>query len=343
MCAIGPEETATQRLNFAQSFNPFGAITGVVISQVFILSQLNTRSALERSALPPAELERIQGMELNAVTITYMTIGIVMVGLLLAIWFTRMPKIMEDDKNLDVRGTFSRLFRNKKYIWGVIAQFFYVGAQIAVWSFVIRYAMQQLKFDDVIAGLGAGATSEEIISALRHVEPLAAGFYGFCDWAGLDALLPRTPEQAGATYYIMSLILFVIGRFVCTALMRFFQPRTLLTALAVLAVVCCLVTIYGQGAAGVYALMGISGCMSLMFPTIYGLGIAGLGDDTKMGGAGMVMAIAGAAVLTQIQGIVSDQMGSIQLAYWVPAIAFTVIAGYSVFIVKEVRGAKNPG
>ncbi len=343
VCAIGPEETATQRLNFAQSFNPFGAITGVVISQVFILSQLNTQSASERSSLPLAELERIQGMELNAVTITYMTIGIVMVGLLLAIWFTRMPQIREDDKNLDLKGTFRRLFRNKKYIWGVIAQFFYVGAQIAVWSFLIRYAMQQLKFDDVIAGLGAVATSEEIISALRHVEPLAAGFYGFCDMVGLDALLPRTPEQAGATYYIMSLLLFVIGRFVCTALMRFFQPRTLLTALAVLAVVCCLVTIYGQGAVGVYALMGISGCMSLMFPTIYGLGIAGLGDDTKMGGAGMVMAIAGAAVLTQIQGIVSDQMGSIQLAYWVPAIAFAVIAGYSVFIVKDPLSTKKTG
>lgn len=110
----------------------------------------------------------------------------------------------------------------------------------------------------------------------------------------------------------------MIGRFVCTALMRFLKPRILLASLALLAVICSLITIYGEGALGVYALMGISGCMSLMFPTIYGLGIAGLGEDTKMGGAGMVMAIAGAAVLTQIQGIVSDQMGSIKLAYWVP-------------------------
>lgn len=335
VCAIGPEETATQRLNFAQSFNPFGAITGVVISQIFILSQLKTLSATERSLLPPADLEKIQGAELNAVTLTYVTIGVIMVGLLLAIWFTRMPKLKEEDKTLDIKRTFKRLLANRNYVWGVVAQFFYVGAQIAVWSFVIRYAMQQLKLDELIAGLGEGATTENIMSALRNVEPVAAGFYNFCEALGLDALLPRTAEQAGATYYIMSLILFVIGRFVCTALMRFVKPRTLLAILAIMAVLSSLLTIYGTGTTGIYALMMISGCMSLMFPTIYGLGIVGLGDDTKMGGAGMVMAIAGAAVLTQIQGIVSDQMGSIQLAYWVPAIAFMVITYYATVVSRR--------
>jgi FHS family L-fucose permease-like MFS transporter len=170
------------------------------------------------------------------------------------------------------------------------------------------------------------------VNTLRNIEPLAAGFYNLCDWVGLEALLPKTPEQAAATYYIMSLILFVIARFICTALMKFIKPNTLLTAVAVLAVVFCIVTIYGEGAIGVYALIGISGTMSLMFPTIYGLGIAGLGEDTKIGGAGMVMAIAGAAVLTQIQGIISDQAGSIELAYWVPAIAFLVIVYYGVVI-----------
>lgn len=335
VCAIGPEETATQRLNFAQSFNPFGAITGVVISQIFILSQLNTLSATERSLLPAADLEKIQGAELNAVTLTYVTIGVIMVGLLLAIWFTRMPKLKEEDKTLDIKRTLKRLLANRNYVWGVVAQFFYVGAQIAVWSFVIRYAMQQLKLDELIAGLGEGATTENIMSALRNVEPVAAGFYNFCEALGLDALLPRTAEQAGATYYIMSLILFVVGRFVCTALMRFIKPRTLLAILAIMAVVSSLLTVYGTGTTGLYALMAISGCMSLMFPTIYGIGIAGLGDDTKMGGAGMVMAIAGAALLTQIQGIVSDQMGSIQLAYWVPAIAFMVITYYATVVSRR--------
>lgn len=332
VCAIGPEETATQRLNFSQSFNPFGAITGVVVSQVFILSQLSTTSAVERAALPVEELERIQGVELNAVTMTYMTIGLIMVGLLLAIYFTRMPNLKEDDKKLDIAPTFKRLMKNKNYVWAVVAQFFYVGAQIAVWSFIIRYVMQQMQLDSIVEQLGANPSSGEIIAALRNVEPVAAGFYNLCDWVGLDGLLPRTTEQAGASYYIISLILFVVGRFMCTGLMRYIKPRNLLAILSALAVAFCLITVYAEGSVGVYALMGISGCMSLMFPTIYGLGIVGLGNDTKIGGAGMVMAIAGAAVLTQIQGIVSDQAGSIKLAYWVPAFAFMVVGFYGAVI-----------
>jgi FHS family L-fucose permease-like MFS transporter len=148
--------------------------------------------------------------------------------------------------------------------------------------------------------------------------------------------LPRTAEQAGATYYIISLILFVLGRFICTGLMKFIKPRALLTGLAILAVLFCVITVYGSGWIGVYALVGISFCMSLMFPTIYGLGIAGLGNDTKIGGAGMVMAIAGAAVLTQVQGIISDQSGSIEFAYWVPAIAFMVVAYYGAVVSKRI-------
>jgi FHS family L-fucose permease-like MFS transporter len=338
VCAIGPEKTATQRLNFAQSFNPFGAITGVVISQVFILSRLNTMSAGERSSLPAAELTRIQGMELHAVSMTYMAIGLVMALLLLAILITKMPPLREEDKKLDFPGTFRRLKKNRNYVWAVVAQFFYVGAQIAVWSFIIRYAMQQLELDKAIAVLGENASLDATISALRKVEPLAAGFYSFCDWIGLDALLPRTAEQAGATYYIMSLILFVCSRFICTGLMRFIRPRILLTTLSILAFVLCMITIYGHGRYGIYALIGVSGCMSLMFPTIYGLGIAGLGEDTKIGGSGMIMAIAGAAFLTQIQGIVSDQSGNIVIAYWVPAIAFVIIAYYAGFVSRNRPG-----
>lgn len=335
VCAIGQEETATQRLNFAQSFNPFGSITGVVVSQVFILSQLNRMTAAERASLSPGDLAGIQGAELNAVTFTYITIGLIMVGLMVAIWLTKMPALKEDDKSLDLKSTFRRLGKNKNYVWGVIAQFFYVGAQIAVWSFIIRYAMQQLQLDQVIAGLGKNATTDEVISTLRNVEPVAKGFYAFTERVGLDALLPQTSEQAAATYYIMSLILFVLGRFFGTWLMNFFKPRNLLVVFASVAFILSIITIYGQGIMGVYALVGISGCMSLMFPTIYGLGIAGLGEDTKVGGSGMIMAIAGAAFLTQIQGIVSDQSGSIEFAYWVPAIAFLVIAYYGGIVCRK--------
>jgi FHS family L-fucose permease-like MFS transporter len=237
---------------------------------------------------------------------------------------------------MEIAATFKRLIKNKNYVWGVIAQFFYVGAQISVWSFVIRYVMQQLDLDGVVAALGDSASSADVVTALRNVEPIAAGFYKLCESIGMNDLLPRTAEQAGATYYIMSLILFVIARFICTGLMRFIKPRVILSALAITAIICCLITVYGSGFAGVYALMGITGCMSLMFPTIYGTGIRGLGEDTKLGGAGMVMAIAGAALLTQIQGIVSDS-SSIKVAYWIPTIAFGIIAYYSLVVCKKLE------
>lgn len=334
VCAIGPEKTATRRLNFAQSFNPFGAITGVVISQIFILSQLNTMTAVERATISDAELAAVQSAELNSVTTTYVILGCVMLVILLAIALTKMPKLKEGGE-MDIKGSFKRLIHNKNYVWGVVAQFFDIGAQIAVWSYVIRYAMHNLHFDAVISSLGAGATSDQIIGALRHVEPVAGGFYSVCEAVGLDALLPRTAEQAGATYYIMSLILFVLSRFLCTWLMKWFKPRKMLATVAALGVLCCLGTVFGKGFFGVYCLMGISGCLSLIFPTIYGFGIKGLGEDTKLGGSGMVMAIAGASVLTQIEGILSDQSGSIANAYIVPAVAFAVILYYAAVFCKK--------
>lgn len=334
VCAIGPEKTATRRLNFAQSFNPFGAITGVVISQIFILSQLNTMTAAERATISDAELAAVQSAELNSVTTTYVILGCVMLVILLAIALTKMPKLKEGGE-MDIKGSFKRLIHNKNYVWGVVAQFFDIGAQIAVWSYVIKYAMHNLHFDAVISSLGAGATSDQIIGALRHVEPVAGGFYSVCEAVGLDALLPRTAEQAGATYYIMSLILFVLSRFLCTWLMKWFKPRKMLATVAALGVLCCLGTVFGKGFFGVYCLMGISGCLSLMFPTIYGFGIKGLGEDTKLGGSGMVMAIAGASVLTQIEGILSDQSGSIANAYIVPAVAFAVILYYAAVFCKK--------
>ena len=335
VCAIGAEPTATQRLNFAQSFNPFGAITGVVISQIFVLSQLNVKTAEERLELPPEELASIQAGEINAATTAYLVMGLLMVCLFLAILLTKMPNLKEDDKRWDLMGTLGRLSRNLNYMCGVVAQFFYVGAQIAVWSYIIRYAMAQLDLDGVVKGLGPDATPPQITEALRNVEPFAAGVYNICEWLGLDFVLPKTAEQAGGTYYIVSLVLFVVGRFACTGRMGFVKPRNLLAALSLISTVCCVITIYDTGFLGVYTLMIISACMSLMFPTIYGLGIAGLKDDTKIGGSGMVMAIAGAAVLTQIQGIVSDEFDSIKVAYWVPTVAFLVIAFYAAFVCRK--------
>jgi len=297
---MGPEETGTRRLNLAQSFNPIGSIMGIIVSKLFILSKLNTANAQERAAMDLQELKAIQTGELNAVTMTYVVVGLILVVTWILIATNRkMPKSAEAGGSLNLGATFKRLIRNRHYMWGVVAQFFYVGAQIGVWSFTIRYTMQELKLEEIM---------------------LPAG---------------KTPENIAATYYMASLILFTISRFVCTWLMRYVTPANLLTVLSSIAMGLTLVVIYIGGLIGVYALVGISGCMSLMFPTIFGLACRGLGEDTKLGGSGLIMAILGGAVLTQFQGIVSDTVKSINLAYWVPLVAFMVITYYGAVACRK--------
>ncbi len=299
--SMGPEETATRRLNFAQSFNPMGSILGVIISQNFILSRLNTASAEERAAMSAEQLQAIKATELNAVSTTYVTIGIILaVTWLLIALNKKMPKTHETGGPLNLGASFLRLLHNRHYVWGVLAQFFYVGAQIGIWSYTIRYAMQEMKLEDVVVAGG------------------------------------KTAEEMAATYYIASLILFTASRFVCTWLMRYIKPGNLLAALSVLAIVLSLLVMLVGGAVGTYALVGISGCMSLMFPTIFGLSVRGMTpEDTKLAGSGQIMAIAGAALVTQLQGAVSDWTNSINMAYAVPMLCFVFIAYYGAVACKK--------
>lgn len=166
---------------------------------------------------------------------------------------------------------------------GVVAQFFYVGAQICVWSFTIRYVM-----------------------------------------AELDVL-----EAAASNYYIAALVVFTIFRFINTFLMKYFRPENLLIASAILGILSTFIVITGGGHTGVYALVAISAFMSLMFPTIFGLASKGLGQDTKIGSSGLIMAIGGGAVLPPIQGMISD-LSSIGISFWVPLLCFVIIAAYGL-------------
>lgn len=282
--AMGPEETGTRRLNFAQSFNPIGSILGVVLSQVFILSQLNSASAEERLAMNPEQLNKIQSAELSAVMGPYVAVAFVLVLIWIAIAVLKMPKSSDSNESLNLIPTFKRLLKNRHYVWGVIAQFFYVGAQIGIWSFTIRYVMQELNYN----------------------------------------------EENAATYYTASLVLFTVFRFICTWLMKYLTPRLLLSLLSGLAILLSVVVIFAGGMTGVYALIGLSGCMSLMFPTIFGLAVRGLGEDTKIGGSGLIMAILGGALLTALQGFVSDTFQSINYAYIIPLLCFVVILFYGL-------------
>jgi FHS family L-fucose permease-like MFS transporter len=299
--AMGPEETGTRRLNLAQSFNPLGSIAGIVVSQFFILKHLGKATAEERAAMDSATLDILQRQELHAVTMTYVVVGLILLATWVAILLTKMPKAYEEDKRIDFLGTLGRLIRNRHYMWGVVAQFFYVGAQIGVWSFTIRYVMQELNLQQVADAAGEGVTAESL----------------------------------GSKWYLAGIIIFVSSRFVCTWLMKFIRPGQLLAYLSGIAIVLCCIVALGGGVVGCVALVGISGCMSLMFPTIFGLAVRRLGNDTKLGGAGVIAAIAGGAVLTQIQGYVSDTVKSINLAYLVPLVAFVVIGYYGAVACRK--------
>jgi MFS transporter, FHS family, L-fucose permease len=295
--AMGPEDSGTRRLNLAQSFNPIGSISGVLLSKLFILSQLHGSGAEERAGMDAGQLQALQSGELAAVMGPYVGVAAILVLLWVVIKFTAMPAASDAGTSLDLGPTFKRLVKTPHYVWAVVAQFFYVGAQIGVWSFTIRYVMQELNLN----------------------------------------------EEGASSYYLGSLVLFMASRFLFTFLMQYIRPRTLLLLTATGAAVCTLVVIYGSGLTGVYALVGISGCMSLMFPTIYGLGIRGLGPDTKIGGSGLIMAILGGAVLTALQGQVSDTLQSIHLAFYVPLACFIIIALYALIEGKLKRPAPGTG
>ncbi len=280
---MGPEETATRRLNLAQSFNPLGSITGVLIGKFFILSGLDQATEAERAQMAPERLQQVQQGELAAVMGPYVVVALI-IGIIWVLFaVTRFPHGSEQNKTLRLRDTVGRLIRQKHYVHGVLAQFFYVGAQIGVWSFTIRYVMDNLSLD----------------------------------------------EQGASSYYLASIVLFACARFACTGLMKYVGPHVLLWVMAASASVLTCVVVLAGGVVGAIALVGISGCMSLMFPTIYGLAIKGLGEDTKLGASGLIMAILGGAVLTAVQGQVSDMVG-IHWAYLVPLGCFLVILYYGL-------------
>ena len=259
--SMGAPETATRRLNIAQSFNPIGSITGILLSKQFILKDIS----------------------LNSISETYMGLGFVLIAIMIVMMFSRMPK-GKDSAGGSVAASFARLLKNKRYVWGVVAQFFYVGAQICVWSFTIRLVMQELGI----------------------------------------------VEADAATYYLASIICFCLARFFFTWLMKFFRPALLMAWAAALDIVLCIVVVTMSGWVAVGALVLISFFMSLQFPTIYGIALDGVGDDAKIGASGLIMAILGGALLTPLQGFVSDKFG-ISNSYVVPLICFVVVLGYSLY------------
>ena len=267
--SMGDPRTATRRLNIAQSFNPVGSILGILMSKYFILDDIS----------------------LYSISGTYAALGLVLLGILVVMLFARMPSGKDDDRSDSVGASFRRLLSNRLYRRGVVAQFFYVGAQIGVWSFTIRLVMQET----------------------------------------------GRLEAAASSIYLISIIGHCLSRFIYTGLMRWFSPSRLLTFGGVMSALLSLTVVQsaGTGWICITSLVLISSFMSLMFPTIYGIALGGImrGDhpgDSKIGASGLIMSILGGALLTPLQGMVSDHT-NIYTSYAVPAFCFVVVTAYAVY------------
>ncbi len=282
--AMGDPATAERRLNFAQSFNPFGCISGIVIGREFILSGHEPTTA-DLAAMTPAALEQFYQAESQAVQLPYLVLGALVFVWALLVLLVKFPKVATESAGQGVGSwaDYKSLLGNGRFMFGVTAQFFYVGAQVCLWSYTIRYGQQAL---------------------------------------------PGTGEKELAQYLIASLVIFMIGRFVATALMVKFKPSVLMMIYAISNVLLCALAVLFPNYLGMLALVATSFFMSLMFPTIFALSIKGLGEQSKAGSSLVIMAIIGGAVLTAVMGLVSD-LTSIHLAVGVPLVCFVVIALYA--------------
>ena len=296
---MGPEETSTRRLNMAQAFNPIGSLAGMFVAMKFIQAKLNPMSTVERAALNDFEFEVLRQSDLSILIGPYLAIGLVVMVMFFIIWISRMPTNGDKNKDINFVSTIKRIFSMPNYREGVIAQFFYVGAQIMCWTFIIQYGTR------VFMAGGMGEKAAEVLSQ---------------------------------RYNIIAMILFCASRFICTYLLKFINPGKLLRILSIVASILTLGVILFQGVWGMYCLVGISACMSLMFPTIYGVALKGMGDDAKFGAAGLIMAILGGSILPPVQAAIID-LGTIGTSF--PAVNASFILPFICFVVVAWYGART--
>lgn len=275
--ALGNPETATQRLNLAQSFNGLAATLAPFIGGQFILSG-KTLSAEDQVSMSATDLAAYLQSEADAVKMPYMVIGVIVLLVAILVSRTSLPEINEEMQVDDGSAGGKSLWQNSNFLFGVIALFLYVGAQVGVVSFFIRFSEQ-------VAGV---------------------------------------QEKAAANMLSVALLGFMLGRFVGTFLMRYVTPARMLAIFALLSVVFTLISAGVEGTFAVYAMVGVTFLMSIMFPTIFSLAIGGLGKNTKQGSSILIMAIVGGAIVPLAMGRLSDWF-SMQSAYGVPAVCFAVV------------------
>lgn len=276
---LGDEKSATRRLNFAQSFNGVGAVLAPIIGGNVILSGIE-HSNVTLEKMNAEELNNYLTFEASTVKTPYLILGILVFALLLLFIFTKLPEIHEKKEN--EKSSFSfKVFRHKYFTWAVIAQLFYVGAQVCIGSFFIRFS--------------------------RYTMDL--------------------PEKKAAIWWgSIAMVGFMVGRFAGTYFMKFITPEKLLGLYSVISMILLVVAVFANDNLAVYALIAVPFFMSIMFPTIFALGIRGLGEETKIASSFLVMAIVGGAFFPVIMGQISDATGgNIQLAYIVPIFCFAMV------------------
>jgi FHS family L-fucose permease-like MFS transporter len=293
--SMGPEETATRRLNLAQSFNPMGSIFGMFIASNVILATLesdkrDSAGNLIFETLSASEKAGIRAHDLAVIRDPYVMLGFFVILMLAIIVLSKMPKRAKADHSIRTKDTFKRLAKNVKYREGVLAQVFYVGAQIMCWTFIIQYA----------------------------------------DNLGI-------PKAEAQRYNIIAMAIFIGSRFVSTFLMKYLNARFMLTIFAVGGMLTTTGVILIEGMPGLYLLIATSAFMSLMFPTIYGIALEGLSEDSTLGAAGLVMAIVGGALMPPLQGLLIDQ-GTIA---WLPAVNFSFILPFICFVAIAIYGYRT--
>ncbi|MDD3561223.1 MULTISPECIES: L-fucose:H+ symporter permease [Petrimonas] len=294
--SMGDEATSTRRLNFAQSFNPMGSLLGMFVASNYVLTSLSSEKRdaagnLIFYTLSDAEKAVVRTHDLAIIRNPYVIIGGVVLLVFVVIALTKMPRTQSAEaKNIRTRDSARRLIRNSNYREGVIAQFFYVAAQIMCWTFIIQYA-------------------ENI----------------------------GIPKAVGQRWNILAMVLFLSSRFISTYLMKYLRPSLMLTLFAIGAMSTTLGVIFIGGTIGLYCLVATSIFMSLMFPTIYGIALKGLGDDSTLGAAGLVMAIVGGALMPPLQGAIID-LGRVA---WLPAVNASFILPFICFLAVSLYGIRT--
>ena len=294
---MGDRETATRRLNLAQSFNPIGSLAGMFVAMNFIQARLSPLDTTQRAVLDDAQFEALKQSDLGVLIQPYALLGVVLVLLLVVMLFTPIPAVRQSarERHEPLWPAVKRLAANKPYCWGVVAQFFYVGAQITCWTFIIQYGTR------VFMAEGMGEQAAEVLSQ---------------------------------RYNIVAMVLFCLMRFVNIYLMKYIKPGRLMAFFAAVALLLLCGVIFIGGRMGMCCLVAVSPCMSLMFPTIYGIALGGMKEDTELGSAGLIMAILGGSVLPALQAMIIDSnvqvLPAVNLSFVVPVVCFVVVMLYSL-------------